>query len=100
MREAIKLYDFSVIEGHRAQKEQDAYFESGASKVRFPHSFHNKVPSLAIDIVPYPIDWKNLQRFRTLAEIIKDVCEELGEEDLKWGYDKWGWDMPHWQLEI
>jgi peptidoglycan LD-endopeptidase CwlK len=95
---AITMIDFSVIKGYRTEEEQEAAVKSGASKVHFPHSYHNKTPSMAFDIVPYPIDWENLQRFHDLAKVIKQVAKELEVKDLYWGYDMWRWDMPHWQL--
>lgn len=65
-RELIKQYDFSVLEGHRGEKAQNAAYEKGNSHVRYPHSAHNKTPSFAVDLAPYPIDWGNLARFREL----------------------------------
>lgn len=98
LREAIKFYDFAVIEGNRSEEKQNEYFDSGASKLKFPYSKHNKLPSLAVDIVPYPVDWENQQRFKQLSSVIKEVCADLGEDDLHWGYDLWKWDLPHWEL--
>ena len=98
LREAIKHYDFSVLEGHRSEEKQNEYFDSGNSKLRFPYSKHNKFPSLAVDIVPYPVDWENQHRFFELSKVIKEACEKEGV-DLKWGYDLWKWDAPHWELE-
>lgn len=65
--ELIKQYDFSVLEGHRARAAQEAAFKSGNSRLHWPYSAHNKLPSLAVDIVPYPVDWNNLERFRELV---------------------------------
>jgi peptidoglycan L-alanyl-D-glutamate endopeptidase CwlK len=98
LHEAIKHYDFSVIEGHRTEEKQNEYFASGASQVKYPHSKHNMYPSMAVDIVPYPIDWENTHRFKELADIIKKACETVDVTDLHWGYDLWKWDMPHWEL--
>lgn len=94
---AIMDYDFSVIEGHRPKSEQDEAFKTGASKLKFPYSKHNTLPSFAMDIVPYPVDWENLHRFQELAVVVKKAADRLGV-DIHWGYDLWGWDMPHWQL--
>tara|TARA_R110002073_G_scaffold121345_2_gene263774 strand:+ start:12699 stop:13166 length:468 start_codon:yes stop_codon:yes gene_type:complete len=99
LHEAIKHYDFSVLEGHRDEETQNKYVETGASKLKFPYSKHNKYPSLAVDIVPYPVDWENLHRFKELSKVIKDACEVVGVDTLSWGYDLWKWDMPHWELE-
>ena len=98
LEEAIKHYDFAILEGHRGEEKQQEYFESGASKLQFPKSKHNSFPSLAVDIVPYPIDWDNLQRFKDLSFYIKHSCETVGVDNLHWGYDLWQWDMPHWEL--
>ena len=49
----IQVYDVSLIEGHRTQATQDRYFNTGASKVKWPNSKHNHTPSLAVDAWPY-----------------------------------------------
>lgn len=97
-RSAIKIVDFSVIKGHRPEHEQRDAFTSGASKLLWPNSRHNSMPATAMDIVPYPVDWENLQRFKNLATVIKQCAKEQGI-DVEWGYDLWRWDMPHWQLK-
>jgi len=94
---AIKEYDFSVLKGHRPKSEQNACHASGASQLRWPASLHNHQPSLAVDIVPYPIDWESLNRFHDLAEVVKKHAADC-DVNLVWGYDLWRWDMPHWQL--
>lgn len=110
MNESIKIIDFSVLCGVRSMEKQNRAYNEGNSKLKWPHSKHNVDPdnprdiewpnlSTAVDIVPYPIDWENLGRFHALADIIKQIAKDENV-DLHWGYDLWGWDMPHWQLEI
>lgn len=80
--ELIKQYDFSVLQGHRGEKEQNKAFEGGKSNVRWPRSAHNKTPSLAVDIAPYPIDWENLERFREMIyrfDALACLLRERGE---------------------
>jgi peptidoglycan L-alanyl-D-glutamate endopeptidase CwlK len=100
MNEVIKHTDISILCGHRGEEEQNKAFNEGKSKVRFPFSKHNKTPSLAVDIAPYPIDWSDIQRFKDLAEIVKECAEKL-DISVEWGGD---WvkfkDYPHWQLKI
>lgn len=100
MYAVIEDYDFSVLCGHRTEKEQNKAYKEGKSKLRYPASHHNKLPSLAVDIAPYPIDWDNIERFKALAAIVKDKAEELDIE-IEWGGD---WrtfkDYPHWQLKV
>src|ERR1700692_337198 len=47
--EVIKHFDCIVIEGNRGQSEQDAAFESGYTKLRYPNGKHNAIPSNAVD---------------------------------------------------
>ena len=48
----IRYIDFAVIEGHRDEAQQNHYYWRGTSKVRYPNSKHNSVPSMAMDIIP------------------------------------------------
>lgn len=50
----------------------------------FPHSKHNKTPSMAVDLAPYPIDWKDTGRFKLLAGYIFGLAVAL-EIRLRWG---------------
>lgn len=77
-----------VIEGHRTEYDQNRYFLEGKSKVTFPNSKHNTMPSKAVDIAPYPIDWKDKERFYELKKIIFEIAEKQGVK-LRWGGD---WD--------
>ena len=61
--EAIKVMDFSVLCGTRSEIEQNALYDQGKTFLRYPHSKHNKSPSKAVDLVPYPVDWEDRDRF-------------------------------------
>ena len=52
-----------------------------------------------MDIVPYPVDWENLQRFQELSDVVKEACRTVGVSNLHWGYDMWKWDLPHWEIK-
>lgn len=104
-RELIKQYDFSVLEGHRGEKEQNAAYDAGNSHVRYPNSAHNKNPSLAVDIAPYPIDWGNLARFRELIyrfDAVAAVLRGRGEIQSHFEYGAF-WpnfkDYPHIEIK-
>ena len=96
----ILYYDCSVICGHRGQKAQDTAFNAGHSKLRYPHSQHNKVPSFAVDVVPYPLDWDDITEFERLGELVKVVATGLNIPII-WGGD-WNSlrDYPHYQLDL
>jgi peptidoglycan L-alanyl-D-glutamate endopeptidase CwlK len=51
--EVIKFRDCTVIEGHRGKERQDKLCRSGQSKLMFPNSKHNALPSCAVDVAPY-----------------------------------------------
>lgn len=88
MEAAIKEFDFTVIHGYRDKETQNALFESGASKLMFPHSKHNRYLSAGIDIAPWPIDWQDAERFTYLAGLVMGIASQLGV-NLTWGGD---WD--------
>lgn len=96
--EVIKRRDCTILEGQRDEETQNRYWDEGKSQLQYPHSFHNRNPSLAVDAAPYPIDWKDINRFHEFAGYVKRVAEEMGI-DIEWGGD---WpnfkDLPHWQL--
>jgi len=58
-KDAIRIYDITVISGHRGKKGQNELYKEGFSRVKFPDSKHNRVPSRAIDAAPYPVNWKD-----------------------------------------
>ena len=79
LNEAIKYIDFSVICGYRNKQAQDKAYLEKRSKVEFPNSKHNKVPSIAVDIVPYPdLDWDDTARFYLFIGTIKGIALTLG----------------------
>jgi peptidoglycan LD-endopeptidase CwlK len=93
-----QIMDIAILQGHRGRAEQDSAFQEGASKVRWPNSRHNSVPSQAVDAAPYPIRWgdradpdrvKAIGRFYMLAGVVLATAKELGIK-VRWGGD---WDM-------
>ncbi len=86
---SISEEDVSILCGYRNEERQNAAVREKRSKVSFPNSMHNSHPSRAVDIAPYPIDWKDLDRFHALADLVLDTSEKLGIK-VRWGGD---WDM-------
>jgi peptidoglycan L-alanyl-D-glutamate endopeptidase CwlK len=99
MEKAIKYYNFSVVCGHRSEQEQNKAYRQGFSKLIYPNSRHNKTPSTAIDIVPYPIDWHNINRFYQMAGVVLTIAKQSFIV-LEWG-GNWQTfkDYPHFQLK-
>ena len=100
LNEAIKHYDFSVIDGYRDMERQNLYFNDGKSQVRWPNSKHNSYPSRAVDIIPYPLgfDSENTE-FDRMATYILSAASELGVR-LEWGgHWKNFKDYAHFELK-
>ena len=99
VRQAIQVYDFSVICGHRGQEAQDKALSEGFSRLPYPESKHNKRPSHGVDLAPYPIDWKNTCEFYYMAGVVLGIAQAVGVK-LKWG-GRWTKikDLPHFELD-
>jgi len=63
--EVIKYFDCIVIEGHRGEAAQNAAYNKGNSKLRYPNGKHNKLPSMAADVAPYNRVTKNISWTQT-----------------------------------
>jgi len=89
--EVVKHYDCTVITGFRPKDEQDRAVADGLSKTPWPQSKHNRQPSLAVDVAPYPIDWKDTKRFYHFGGYVTGVAEKMGIP-IRWGGD---WDSDN-----
>ena len=94
---AIRVYDFKITDGYRGEQAQEDAFRDGYSQLHFPLSKHNRNPSQAMDVAPWPIDWSDLPRFHYLAGVIMGAAHEENVEII-WG-GSWAWqDLPHFEL--
>lgn len=94
--------DFKVIEGVRSKDRQAYLFKQGATKTM--NSRH--LTGHAIDIVPVPLDWKNSDSFKKVADAMFSASKEL-KIPIRWGGD-WNrngrsddekfYDGPHFEL--
>lgn len=94
MNEAIKYIDFSVLEGYRDKAKQEVAFAIGNTQLHWPNGRHNKSPSWAVDIAPYPINWKDTERFVYFAGFIMAIAKMFIAQGkvihkVRWGGD---WD--------
>ena len=105
--EVIKHVDCSILEGHRNKDRQNKLFKEGKTKVRYPDGRHNRQPSSAVDVTPYPVDWKDRERQTLFAGFVIGVASQMNI-NLRWGGD-WDQDFqvvdnrfddfPHFELK-
>lgn len=126
--------DFMVLEGVRTRTRMMEIYGQGRSVVQLQK---HKIPAVyakpnmkkvswlsnpfnskhaiqhdgyghAVDLVPWPIDWNNLQRFNALARLILDSAK-AEKVNLLWGCDwdndgnpreKGETDSPHFQIVL
>lgn len=95
---AIMFYDFSVVCGHRDMEDQNTAFNEGHSTLRFPDSKHNSHPSTAVDIIPYPTGYDDINEFFKMATFIYAAAQRHGVH-IRWG-GHWTSlkDYPHFEL--
>jgi len=109
--EVIKEYDCTVIYGVRSLGEQQGLYAQGRTidgnivtncdgvEKRSKHQ-----DGYAVDVVPWPVDWKDFNRIRTFGWYVKGIAQMLKrcgkiDNDIRWGGD---WhrfvDYPHFEI--
>ena len=73
LNELIKIMDVTVIEGLRSADRQKELLAKGATKVKYSKHMDGK----AVDIAPYPIDWKDRDRFHYMGGMIRGIAKQL-----------------------
>ena len=114
--EVIKVFDCSILCGHRPMEEQNALFfnyHPPRTRCMWPDSKHNSLPSIAVDAGPYyterpHIRWdkKSLHRWYYFGGRVVEIARHLGIP-IRWGGDWDGdtyvldqslMDLPHFEL--
>ena len=108
LNEVVKHHDCKVISGHRTLKEQMELYDLGRSTKDGVErkSKHQTRPSKAVDVVPYPVDWEDLERFRAFGGFVLGVASQMdirirwgGDWDSDWMFtDQRFIDMPHFEI--
>jgi hypothetical protein len=100
----ILTFDCKVVFGHRDPDLQFELFKRGRVQengiwvienireiVTYKDgyenlSMHNFIPSRAVDVVPYPLDWKDENRMCYFAGMVMERARSL-EIKIRWGGD-------------
>lgn len=91
--EVVKRFDCVILEGFRGKEDQDKAFRDGHSKLQWPNGKHNRIPSIAVDVAPYPTDfkgwddeWKKRAQLYFFAGYVMSIAATLSV-NLVWGGD-------------
>jgi peptidoglycan L-alanyl-D-glutamate endopeptidase CwlK len=84
-----EVADISLTSGYRTPDEQNELFEIGASTVRWPDSKHNKIPSKAVDLQPFPYPKYEPKLWGALGYLAGRAHAIAQEEgfSIRWGGD-------------
>ena len=84
LNELVKIMDVTIIEGLRSQERQNELVAKGASKTKYSKHIQGK----AVDLAPYPINWKDRERFHYMGGMVRGIGKQLNV-NIRWGGD---WD--------
>ena len=88
LNELIKVMDVTIIEGVRSAETQNKYFKDGKSKLDGINKKSNHQLGKAVDLAPYPINWKESNRFYYMGGMVRGIARQLNLK-IRWGGD---WD--------
>ena len=120
VKRAIELteQDFIVIEGLRTREQMMINYGKGRTAAQLavhgiPASYakpkeakvtwlnnpfaSNHAKGKAVDIVPAPVTWDDISKFKKINEAMQAAAKELGVK-LSYGGDWTKKDYPHWEL--
>jgi hypothetical protein len=105
--------DCTIICGNRGEEEQNEAYENGFSRLKYPESPHNRMPSMAVDVMPYSnaephIRWDDLESTYNFIGYVMGIADELGiriRSGSDWDmdrdfHDQSFFDLPHFELVI
>ena len=84
LNELIKIMDVTIIEGLRTEARQNELLAQGKSKTKYSKHLEGK----AVDLAPYPINWKDRERFHYMGGMVRGIGKQMGVR-IRWGGD---WD--------
>jgi peptidoglycan LD-endopeptidase CwlK len=92
------ITDITVLCGFRGEAEQNQAVKDGASETPWPRSKHNRVPSDAVDVAVYPVEW-NAPDYARKMEILHAYIAGIAHAHGVDLYDI-SWDRPHIQRNV
>ena len=105
----ISEVDFTVLEGLRSLERQRELYAQGRTapgKIVTWMMNSRHVEGKAVDLVPSPVDWNDLEKFNKIKDAMFQAAREI-DVNLRWGADwdgdgkyreKGEYDSPHFEL--
>ena len=105
----ISEVDFTVLEGLRSLERQRELYAQGRTtpgKIVTWTMNSRHVEGKAVDLVPSPVDWNDLEKFNKIKDAMFQAACEI-DVNLRWGADwdgdgkyreKGEYDSPHFEL--
>ena len=105
----ISEVDFTVLEGVRTLERQRELYAQGRTapgKIVTWTMKSRHIEGKAVDLVPYPLDWNDLEKFKKIKDAMFQAAREL-DVNLRWGADwdgdgkyreKGEYDSPHFEI--
>lgn len=105
----ISEVDFTVLEGLRSLERQRELYAQGRTtpgKIVTWTMNSRHVEGKAVDLVPSPVDWNDLEKFNKIKDAMFQAAREI-DVNLRWGADwdgdgkyreKGEYDSPHFEV--
>ena len=105
----ISEVDFTVMEGVRTLERQRELYAQGRTapgKIVTWTMKSKHIEGKAVDLVPYPLDWNDIDKFNKIKDAMFQAAKEL-DVNLRWGADwdgdgnyreKGEYDSPHFEI--
>jgi peptidoglycan LD-endopeptidase CwlK len=91
--------DFTVLETLRTMTQEVANVAAGRSQtLNSKHLPGKDGKARAADCAPWPIEWKDIERFSKLNDLIQRAAKELNVKVVWGGSWKTLQDYDHWEL--
>lgn len=88
--EVIKTFDCTILEGYRDRAGQEKAFKEGNTKLHWPNGRHNKTPSLAVDVIPYPIHFDDEKLGLWFGGYVQGIAQKLKDQRQMMHSIRWG----------
>lgn len=105
----ISEVDFTILEGLRSLERQRELYAQGRTtpgKIVTWTMNSRHVEGKAVDLVPSPVDWNDLEKFNKIKDAMFQAAREI-DVNLRWGADwdgdgkyreKGEYDSPHFEV--